>query len=96
MKKDNLKYVYIHCLTHHEFNEYIKSLPPTHKGVRILDGNTLRGRVSGLVVRYGRHYEKWNAQEIEESIAIHEELWQKESTSNLSEQDKKILDYGID
>lgn len=91
-------YVYIHSGTVQQFNDYQKQ-NPHYNCVLILDSNTLRARTPGVIIRIGTHYDKWNAQEIEESIATHEQLWQHQLANNtvaVDDDDQKILDYGIE
>jgi hypothetical protein len=93
MKKS---YLYVHAGTLQQFQEYERQQVDGVECIQILDGETLRGRTQGLVVRIGTHYEKWNAQEIEESIAIHEDLWSKSSSSSPQDDEQGNLDYGIE
>lgn len=82
-------FMYVHCATHREFLEVEKS-HPDYQCIRIMDSFTLRGRTPGVIKITERAHEKWNHQEILESIVLHEEKW------NLKQQNETDLDYGID
>jgi len=82
-------FLYIHCADSQEFLDEQQRYPD-YQCIRIMDSITLRGRTPGKIKITERAHEKWNHQEILESIALHEELW------DVKQQNDTELDYGID
>lgn len=93
---DNKPYIYVHCFDSNEFHEY-QTANPAYNCVYLIDGNSIRGRVEGKVVRLDRSQFKWNDQEIEESIAIQEAVWNKESPNHSKSESETEEDfsYGV-
>jgi hypothetical protein len=89
--------IYVHCGTYDEFKDFERE-NSDYECIYITDGITLRGRYPGKVIRVGTYYNKWNDQEIEESIAIHEDLWkdhEKAESEEISKDSKDMLGYGV-
>ena len=95
---ESKKILYIHCGSLTEFQQYQKQ-HIEYECIYILDGVTLRGRYPEEIICVGTHKEKWNDQEIMESIDLHEDMW-KQSVEVQKVQgempDENILDYGIE
>lgn len=87
--------VYVHAGTAVQFHRYQRE----NSGFdchMIVDGYTLRGRALGKIVRVGTYIEKWNHQDIEESILRAEAEWNALDVPEItSEEDKDIMNYGV-
>ena len=84
--------VYVFAGNYSEFLEYKNNNKDSdHDFEFIVDGETLRGRGSGKIVRYGSYDQRWDYIAVEDSIEAAEKIWEKQE----KEKKKGGLDYGI-
>lgn len=96
-QQSNKPILYVVAGTNPEFMRYSQD-HQDFNCIMISDGESLRGRGPGKVVRIGTYDERWNIQDIEEQIERQEAIWNTENdhTPDLGEDDdKEIYDYGI-
>ncbi len=77
MAPQQSEFLYVLCNRMHEFRE-VQRMYSYMNCIYLHDGNSIRGRCRGDILRYGTYAEKWNYQEIEESIDIAERVWENE------------------
>jgi len=89
-------HVYVHAGTYKQFTDY-QQQNVDYQCNLLHDGTSIRGRTPGQIVRIGTFRDKWNDQEIEESIAIYEEEWNRQSNPSTQQEgdDNTIMDYGV-
>jgi hypothetical protein len=86
---EEIKYVYVVCENSMEFLEYVKKNDGA-EFIHVVDGTTLRERVAGEIVKIGNYQNRWNYQDIAESIERAYQVWgDPEIEDNI-----KGIDYG--
>jgi len=84
-----VKYIYVVSGTGSEFLDYVKKNEGA-EFIHLVDGDTIRGRVQGEIVRTGSYSSRWNYQDIQESIEREQFIWGNPDIEN----EIKDIDYG--
>lgn len=84
--------VYVFCFDNNDYFQYQKQ-NPQHECIMLVDGTVLRGRSKAPIVKIGRYDERWNAQDIMESINRAIYIW--DGDQGEIEQNEQDIEYGV-